>query len=314
MIVAEGLTKYYGQVAALEEASFSIGKGEIIGFLGPNGAGKTTTMRILTGFTPPSRGRALIGGADVNKQPIETKRCIGYLPESVPLYGEMLVSSFLNYVAEIKGVPSTERRVEVDRVMDRCGLMAMARRVIRHLSKGYRQRVGLAQALLGNPPVLILDEPTVGLDPAQIIEIRRMIMDLGQDHTVLLSTHILPEVTMVCQRVLIINKGRIVAQDTMKNLASPSGELEIEVTGAPSTVTSVMQKLPEVLHFTVDGNVIHAKLTSTGEPIPSVTKALVEAGVGVAGLRKRTQTLEDIFLRIVSGETSPVNGSERDRQ
>ena len=219
MIEVKGLTKYYGQLAAIEDVSFSVGDGEVLGFLGPNGAGKTTTMRILTGFSPPSRGTAVVAGYDIKSDPIEVKRRVGYLPESVPLYGEMLVSKFLHYVAEVKGVERGRRRSEVDRVMERCGLSTVRQRVCRNLSKGYRQRVGLAQALIGDPPVLILDEPTVGLDPRQIIEIRQVIKDLGQDHTVLLSTHILPEVTMVCERVLIINRGRIVAQDTMANLA-----------------------------------------------------------------------------------------------
>ena len=219
MIEVKGLTKYYGQLAAIEDVSFSVDKGEVLGFLGPNAAGKTTTMRILTGFSPPSRGTAVVAGYDIKSDPIEVKRRVGYLPESVPLYGEMVVSKFLRYVAEVKGVGRGRRMAEVGRVMERCGLLEVSRRVCRNLSKGYRQRVGLAQALIGDPPVLILDEPTVGLDPRQIIEIRQVIKELGQDHTVLLSTHILPEVTMVCERVLIINRGRIVAQDTMANLA-----------------------------------------------------------------------------------------------
>ncbi len=219
MIEVKGLTKYYGQLAAVEDVSFSVGKGEILGFLGPNGAGKTTTMRILTGFSPPSRGTAVVAGFDINTHPIEVKRRVGYLPESVPLYGEMLVSKFLRYVAEVKGVERGRRTSEVGRVMERCGLSNVSERVCRNLSKGYRQRVGLAQALIGDPAVLILDEPTVGLDPRQIIEIRQLIKQLGEDHTVLLSTHILPEVTMVCGRVLIINRGRVVAEDTMANLA-----------------------------------------------------------------------------------------------
>lgn len=219
MIEVKGLTKYYGQLAAIEDVSFSVDKGEVLGFLGPNAAGKTTTMRILTGFSPPSRGTAVVAGYDIKVNPIEVKRRVGYLPESVPLYGEMLVSKFLQYVAEVKGVDRGRRRVEVGRVMERCGLSSVSQRVCHNLSKGYRQRVGLAQALIGDPPVLILDEPTVGLDPRQVIEIRQVIKELGQDHTVLLSTHILPEVTMVCERVLIINRGRIVAQDTMANLA-----------------------------------------------------------------------------------------------
>jgi ABC-2 type transport system ATP-binding protein len=223
MIEANGLTKYYGPLAAIEDVTFLVEPGEIIGFLGPNGAGKSTTMRILTGYTPATRGTARIAGFLIDDDPIEVKRRVGYMPESVPLYGEMLVDSFLRYVAEVKGVSRRDRNKEVDRVKERCGLVDMGRRVVRNLSKGYRQRVGLAQALVGNPPVLILDEPTVGLDPKQIVEIRRMIKGLAEDHTVLLSTHILPEVAMVCERVLIINRGRIVAQDSMENLTKGGG-------------------------------------------------------------------------------------------
>ncbi len=218
MIEAEGLTKYYGAIPAVEEVSFQVGRGEIVGFLGPNGAGKSTSMRILTGFTPATRGRARVAGFEVHDQPLEVKRRVGYLPESVPLYEEMVVESFLRHVAVVKGVPRSARRAEADRVMERCGLTHMAKRLTGNLSKGYRQRVGLAQALVGSPPVLIFDEPTVGLDPGQIIEIRNMIKELGREHTILLSTHILPEVTMTCSRVIIINRGRVVVQDSLANL------------------------------------------------------------------------------------------------
>ncbi len=224
MIEVKALTKYYGQLAAIEDVSFEVAKGEIVGFLGPNGAGKSTTMRILTGFSPPTSGTASISGYDILDDPIEVKRRVGYMPESVSLYGEMLVSGFLNYVAEVKGVPRGERKREVERVMEQCSLSHMAKRIVRNLSKGYKQRVGLAQALVGNPPVLVLDEPTVGLDPAQIIEIRTMIRELAKEHTVLLSTHILPEVSMVCDRVIIINQGKIVAQEAVGSAARSDGE------------------------------------------------------------------------------------------
>ncbi len=312
MIVANGLTKYYGQFAAIEQVDFSVEKGEIIGFLGPNGAGKTTTMRVLTGFTPPSRGTAEIAGYDITKDPVEVKRRVGYLPESVPLYDEMLVCSFLSYVAEVKGVASGQRRLEVERVMERCGLSHMSHRVLRNLSKGYRQRVGLAQALIGNPPVLILDEPTVGLDPQQIIEIRQMIKELGADHTVLLSTHILPEVTMVCQRVLIINKGRIVAQDTMQNLAGANSVIELEVSGETSAAAAALEKVGELVSFSSEGATRFTAVAKEGcEPGPAVTKALIEAGVGVVSLRRRTQTLEDIFLRSISGDEAANAGGAK---
>lgn len=226
MITVSGLTKCFGKLVALDNISFEVGKGEIVGFLGPNGAGKSTTMRILTGFSPATKGSAAIDGFEVHESPLEVKKRVGYLPERVPLYDEMVVESFLKYVAEIKGVPRNALKTEAGRVMERCGLTGMSKRLIGHLSKGYRQRVGLAQALVGSPPVLILDEPTVGLDPRQIVEIRNMIKDLGAEHTVLLSTHILPEVAMVCQRVIIIHQGRIVVADSMKNLTKGKRTLE----------------------------------------------------------------------------------------
>ncbi len=224
MIEVKNLTKYFGAIVALEDASFHIGAGEIVGFLGPNGAGKSTTMRILTGFFPASRGEAYIDGHEVHENPLEVKRRIGYLPENVPLYDEMTVRGFLEYVSRVKGLSRAQRAEEAFRVMERCGLSDMGSRMLRQLSKGYRQRVGIAQALIGAPPVLILDEPTVGLDPSQIVDIRRMIKELGGAHTVLLSTHILPEVSMVCDRVIIISRGRIVAQDTMEQLTVAGGK------------------------------------------------------------------------------------------
>ena len=218
MIEVKGLTKHFGPIEAVHDVSFTVEQGEIVGFLGPNGAGKTTTMRILTGFIPATRGTAVLAGFDVHEKPLEVKRRVGYLPENVPLYPEMLVKSYLRYVAEIKGLSRSSAINEVDRVMERFGVASIADRTIRHISKGYRQRVGLAQALIGNPPVLILDEPTVGLDPKQIVSIRQTIKDLADDHTVLLSTHILPEVAMICGRVIILNEGRIVAQEEMGGL------------------------------------------------------------------------------------------------
>lgn len=227
MIEAKGLTKYFGSIPALKGISFEAAQGEIVGFLGPNGAGKSTAMRILTGFFPASRGTARIAGFEVHEQPLEVKRRVGYMPENVPLYDEMTVCAFLRHVAALKGLRGRAAAVETDRVMGACGLTAMSRRLLRHLSKGYRQRAGLAQALLGSPPVLILDEPTVGLDPQQIVEIRSMIKGLGRSHTILLSTHILPEVSMVCDRAIIIHQGRIVAQDSMDTLTA-SGRRTLE--------------------------------------------------------------------------------------
>jgi ABC-2 type transport system ATP-binding protein len=219
MIDVQNLTKAYGASEAVRDISFHLEPGEIVGFLGPNGAGKTTTMRMLTGYHPPTTGSATIAGFDVHTQPLEVKRRVGYLPESVPLYLEMVVSSYLSYIAEIKGIDRSKRKSEIADVLERCGLTHMGKRLIGNLSKGYRQRVGLAQALLGNPPVLILDEPTVGLDPKQIVGIRQMIKDLASDHTVLLSTHILPEVSMICDRVIILHQGKIVTEKRLSDLS-----------------------------------------------------------------------------------------------
>lgn len=220
MIKVEGLTKRYGAIAAVDGLDFHIGQGEIVGFLGPNGAGKTTAMRILAGYHPATSGRAEVAGYEVHTHPLEVKRRLGYLPERVPLYDEMTVRGYLRYVATIKGLRGGERRSEVDRVIDQCNLQVMAKRILRNLSKGYRQRVGLAQALLGNPPVLILDEPTVGLDPTQMIEVRRFIKSLAPAHTVLLSTHVLPEVAVICERVIIVNNGRIAADEPVREDAT----------------------------------------------------------------------------------------------
>jgi ABC-2 type transport system ATP-binding protein len=220
MIEIEGLTKHYRDLVAIHDVTFSVGKGEIVGFLGPNGAGKTTTMKILTGFMPASGGRARVAGFDVFEQPMEVKRRLGYLPEIPPVYPDLTVAEYLKFVGTLKGLRGAALRGEVERVVNRVNLVNVVDRLIRNLSKGYQQRTGFAQALLGNPPVLILDEPTVGLDPRQIGEVRTLIRELAGEHTVILSTHILQEVTATCQRVIIINKGRIVADDPLTALVS----------------------------------------------------------------------------------------------
>ena len=220
MIEVQHLTKRYGRVTAVDDISFRVEKGEILGFLGPNGAGKTTTMRVLTGYMPPTEGAVIVAGYDVFQQPVDAKRRTGYLPETPPLYPEMTVREYLTFVAKIKGITPAERKARVESVIDRVRVADMADRHCAKLSKGYRQRAGLAQALIHNPEVLILDEPTAGLDPKQIIETRELIKGLAGDHTIILSTHILPEVSQTCQRVVIINKGRVVAIDTPDNLTA----------------------------------------------------------------------------------------------
>jgi len=220
MIEVEGLTKRYGDFTAIEDITFRVEKGEIVAFLGPNGAGKTTTMRVLTGYLPATDGKVAVGGFEVFEKPMEVKKRIGYLPEHPPVYNDMSVTEYLKFVAKIKGVPRKERKAAMERVIQKCSLSDVSDRIIGKLSKGYKQRVGLAQAMIHDPEVLILDEPTIGLDPKQIIEIRELIKSLSGDHTIILSTHILQEVTMICQRVLIISQGRIVADDTLENLTA----------------------------------------------------------------------------------------------
>lgn len=304
MIEVTGLTKYYGPIAAIKDVTFSVAQGEIIGFLGPNAAGKTTTMRILTGFSPPTRGTAKIAGFDITKDPIEVKKRVGYMPESVPVYNEMLVAGFLRYVAEVKGVPRMQRQNEVANAMERCGLSDMAKRQVGNLSKGYRQRVGLAQALIGNPDVLILDEPTVGLDPQQIIEIRNLIKSLAQEHTVLISTHILPEVTMLCERVLIINRGRVVAQDRMENLAGGTkSEFEAYVDGPEDTVAGVLGQVNGVQSVTRQGAGRYLLEGGPGVDLgPAVAAAVVRANLSLHSLQRKSRTLEDIFIGVISAE------------
>ncbi len=226
MIEVQNLTKRYRERVAVDSLNFSVAEGEILGFLGPNGAGKSTTMKILTGFLPPSEGTARVAGFDVFEQPLEVKRRIGYLPETPPLYPEMTVRGYLKFVGALKRLPGRVLKDDVDRVAALTGVAHVMDRVIQNLSKGYKQRVGIAQALLGSPPVLILDEPTEGLDPAQRAEVRALIKGLAGKHTVILSTHILPEVTMTCEKVLIINQGKIVAYDEIRKLASLHGQAE----------------------------------------------------------------------------------------
>src|SRR3989442_13134477 len=249
MIQVDHLTKSYGPVTAIQDVSFAVGKGQIVGFLGPNGAGKSTTMRILSCFMPASGGTAQVAGFDVFTQSLEVRRRIGYLPENAPLYADLPVAAYLDFVAEAKGVPRGARRAKVADVMDRCFVTEMQHRLIGKLSKGYRQRVGLAQALLGDPEVLILDEPPIGLAPRQIAEIRALIKSLGGEHTVILSTHILPEVSMVCDSVIIINRGRIVAQGTQAELVQqvfPAARLEVQVAGPTEAVAGAPKGPPGV--------------------------------------------------------------------
>ena len=318
MIEVEGLTKFYGPIPAIQDVSFRVEEGEIVGFLGPNAAGKTTTLRILAGCMPATRGTARVAGFDVADAPIEAKRRVGYLPENIALYPEMTVEGFLRYVADVKGVPGRNSAREVVRVMDRCGVTHMRRRQVGHLSKGYRQRVGLAQALLGSPPVLILDEPTVGLDPQQIIEIRNMIKALSEEHTILLSSHILPEVSMTCRRVIIIHQGRIVALDALARAAETSGTtwIDVEVAGPEKAAYDVLKNLGKVIEVkpvSPPGGPTHVfEVVTRGDEDArqAVAGALVNAGLGLVTLQARRRTLEDIFVEAVASEKGQALRSE----
>jgi ABC-2 type transport system ATP-binding protein len=311
MIEVDHLTKYYGPIVAIQELSFRVDKGEILGFLGPNGAGKTTTMRILSGFMPASSGRASVAGYDVFAQALEVRRRVGYLPENVPLYQEMTVGGYLQFVAEVKGIPSMQRTRKIGAVTEACGVRDMERRLIGGLSKGYRQRVGLAQALLNDPPVLILDEPTVGLDPRQIIEIRQIIKDLRREHTVILSTHILPEVSMTCDRVVIISGGQVVAIDTPENLTERTQHhrrIFLEVDGPGDAVLAHLQGLKGVLQVEQNGASPGGAPTYTLSTIKErdmraeVAQAMVQQGWQLLELRPVRLSLEEVFIQLVTEE------------
>jgi len=310
MIQVDHLTKHYGPVTAIQDVSFSVEKGQIVGFLGPNGAGKSTTMKILSCFMPPSGGTARIAGFDVFADSLDVRRRIGYLPESAPLYVDLPVAAYLDFVAEIKGVSRSARRARVAEVMERCFVTDVQHRLIGKLSKGYRQRVGLAQALLGDPEVLILDEPTIGLDPRQIAEIRSLIRSLAGEHTVILSTHILPEVSMVCDGVIIINRGRIVAQGTESELVQqvfPTARIEVRVAGATGDVGSALGALPAVSRVEPlparDGAAAFLVESPRDRDVrPDLVKLVTGRGWTLQELHQVGMSLEEVFIRVVAGE------------
>ncbi len=315
MIEVQHLTKRYGGITAVDDVSFRVEKGEILGFLGPNGAGKTTTMRVLTGYIPATEGRAFVAGYDVFEKPLDAKRRTGYLPETPPLYPDVTVREYLTFVSKIKGVPSRERRSGVTEVMRRTYVDDVADRACGKLSKGYRQRVGLAQALIHNPEVLILDEPTAGLDPKQINETRKLIKELAGSHTIILSTHILPEVSQTCQRVVIINKGKVVAIDTPQNLTARLRGAEtmlLQVEGDPAAVTSALQAVPGVTRVAADGHDRQVTLEVDSEAGRDVrrdlARAVVSGGFGLLELRPMRLSLEDVFLHLTT-EERPVEGA-----
>ncbi len=315
MIQVENVSKRYGQRLAVDCINFTVNRGEILGFLGPNGAGKTTTMNIISGYISATEGSVRVDGLDILEAPLEVKRKIGYLPELPPLYPEMTVQEYLHFVSEVKKVAVTSRQGHLDQIVELVQLGDVRSRIIKNLSKGYKQRVGLAQALIGSPEVLILDEPTVGLDPKQIIEIRNVIKELGKEHTIILSSHILPEVSMICDRVIIINQGQIVASDTPDNLAcnlAVSHKLALRMEGSGEAVANLLRALPGVKDLevqgvrepgTVDVLVEAEKDVDLRRPI---FEAASEANHPLLMMRSLDLTLEEIFLQVTQAETTPV--------
>jgi ABC-2 type transport system ATP-binding protein len=306
MVNVHNITKRYGNLVAVQNLSFRLERGDVLGFLGPNGAGKTTTMRVITGYMPPTKGSVDIEGVDIFDDPMRAKKLIGYLPENPPLYNDMTVAEYLDFVADIKQVAKKEKKGRIIYVLEKCGLSGVRKRIIGHLSKGYRQRVGIAQALVNNPSVLILDEPTIGLDPVQIIEIRDLIKSLSGDRTVILSTHILPEVTMICSRVVIINEGKIVLEESLQNLSASLRSAQNLFLRVRRSGESVREK------FLSLSGVADVKSKSSGEYIimPSygmeireeILKLVMENDLGLLELRPLANTLEEIFLKVISSE------------
>ncbi|MEH2271679.1 MAG: ABC transporter ATP-binding protein [Nostoc sp.] len=318
MIEVEHLSKIYGSTPAITDVTFSVEPGEILGLLGPNGAGKTTTMRILAGYLPATNGNARIAGFDVHENSLAVRQRIGYLPETPPLYPDMTVEGFLHFVARIKGVPAGDRPNKVTAAIERCNLEDKRKVIIRKLSKGYRQRVGIAQAIVHDPPAIILDEPTVGLDPRQIIEVRNLIKSLAGTHTIILSTHILPEVSMTCSRVAIINRGKVVATNTPENLMTQltgGSGYELEIEGEAALAKQVLQKVAGVSliesiptagmhgHQPQENRAYLRVISQPGkEPGRDIATTLVRAGFGLHELRRVNATLEDVFLQLTTEE------------
>jgi ABC-2 type transport system ATP-binding protein len=306
MIQAQNLTKYYGEIAAIREVSFQVNKGEILGFLGPNGAGKTTTMRILTAYTPPSAGMATVAGYDVFARSLEVRKRIGYLPESVPLYPDMTVQGYLDYVAALRRVDN--RRKRVGDALEKVDMSSRADMIIGKLSKGMRQRIGIAQAIVHDPEVLILDEPTIGLDPKQIMDVRQLIRRLGGEHTIILSTHILSEVEQICSRVLIINRGKIVAEDTPAQLIArlEGGErVRLQTVQAPDNAVEMLQSLSEINKVSlIMPNTFDIECAGDSDCRPALAELVVQQGWGLVELRSIDASLEDIFLELTAKRAS----------
>ncbi len=309
MIRVENLTKYYGKRLALNSISFHVNKGEIVGLLGPNAAGKTTTMRILTGYLGPTQGKASVAGFDVISHSLEARRHIGYLPEAIPLYTDMTVRSYLDFMARLRGLDRQRTRKRIDDVVELCHLEEYIDTIIGKLSRGFRQRVGIAQAIIHEPDVLILDEPTVGIDPIQVTQTRQLIRELGKEHTVILSTHILPEVSVVCERVIIINEGKIVAEDSIENLAariSGTKRIRLEVEGKREKVTPALRAVPGIASVGGENRNYIIEYAPEYDPRAQIMNAIVHGGWTLLSMEVVEASLEDIFLKLTTEEAAAV--------
>jgi ABC-2 type transport system ATP-binding protein len=312
MIEVKNLTKYYGKRLAVDNISFHIGKGEIVGFLGPNAAGKTTTMRIITGYLSPTYGNVTVAGYDVISHSLDARKQIGYLPESVPLYTDMTVKSYLDYLARLRGVSSKKLRARVDDVIERCHLEEYSDVHIGKLSKGFRQRVGIAQAIVHEPEVLILDEPTIGIDPIQIASTRQLIKELGKEHTVVLSTHILPEVSMTCERAIIINQGKIVAEDRIENLAamvSGAKRIRMEIEGDIKKIAAVLRQVKGVTRVSYQDSRFIVEYPASQDLRSKITQAIVQANFTLLSSESVEMSLEDVFLKLTTEEEVQEEGT-----
>jgi len=303
MIEIKNLSKRYGPISAVKNISFRVNKGEVVGFLGPNGAGKSTTMKIITGYMAPTEGEVKVAGYDVFENPIEVKSRIGFLPETPPLYGDMTVRAFLAFVARLKRVPPNKVRSQVQMALEKAGLTEVQKRIIQNLSKGYKQRVGIAQALVSEPELLILDEPTVGLDPKQVAEIRSLINSLRGNHTIVLSTHILPEVQATCNRIIIIDKGQIVAEDSLEQLQQQlkgSKRVTIRVRRMSDTLLSQLKGLPGIQSVTTAKGMIEVATDGDPEHQERLSSAVVQSGAGLLEFKMSETSLEEIFLQLTN--------------
>jgi ABC-2 type transport system ATP-binding protein len=318
VIEVDHVTKRFGNVTAVRDVTFHVEKGEILGFLGPNAAGKTTTMRIITAFMPATSGTVRVAGHDVFEESIAARACIGYLPENVPLYNHMTVKGYLRFVSKVKGINGGHRGSRLEHVMELCSLDEVQETVIGKLSKGYKQRVGLAQALIHDPDVLILDEPTTGLDPKQIIEVRELIKSLGGDHTIVVSSHILPEVSMTCGRVVIINEGEVVVEDTPENLTAKlkgSESLFLQIEGDPEEILKELHSLPGILRALYKGEKGYEVDSEVGRDVrKEVAAAIVRKGWGLLEMRPVGMSLEEIYLKLTTREESERENNHRDTE